>query len=291
METNLYENAIETTKDSVEEVSKTLGLNIGSLSLGNLISALITLLICILAIRLVMRVMRPLITRSRLSESLSNFILKALKVALEFVAILIVADSLGINVTALLAVFSLFGLALSLSVQNCLSNLMSGITILLTKPFEDGDFIEAGVSGTVKDIGLIYTQIQTVDNKLIYVPNSELSASKVINYSKEQNRRVDLTFGADYACPIEDVKAALRTAVSRVDGVLPEPEPFVRVAEYAASNINYVVRVWCRNADYWNVYFDLLEAVARAFDEAGVSMSYEHVNVHVLDKPETAKKD
>lgn len=291
METNLYENAIETTKDSVEEVSKTLGLNIGSLSLGNLISALITLLICILAIRLVMRVMRPLITRSRLSESLSNFILKALKVALEFIAILIVADSLGINVTALLAVFSLFGLALSLSVQNCLSNLMSGITILLTKPFEDGDFIEAGVSGTVKDIGLIYTQIQTVDNKLIYVPNSELSASKVINYSKEQNRRVDLTFGADYACPIEDVKAALRTAVSRVDGVLPEPEPFVRVAEYAASNINYVVRVWCRNADYWNVYFDLLEAVARAFDEAGVSMSYEHVNVHVLDKPETAKKD
>ena len=291
METNLYENAIETTKDSVEEVSKTLGLNIGSLSLGNLISALITLLICILAIRLVMRVMRPLITRSRLSESLSNFILKALKVALEFIAILIVADSLGINVTALLAVFSLFGLALSLSVQNCLSNLMSGITILLTKPFEDGDFIEAGVSGTVKDIGLIYTQIQTVDNKLIYVPNSELSASKVINYSKEPNRRVDLTFGADYACPIEDVKAALRTAVSRVDGVLPEPEPFVRVAEYAASNINYVVRVWCRNADYWNVYFDLLEAVARAFDEAGVSMSYEHVNVHVLDKPETAKKD
>ena len=291
METNLYENAIETTKDSVEAVSKTLGFSLGSLSLGNLISALITLLICILAIRLVMRLARRIAGRSRLSESLSNFMLKALKIVLEFIAILIVADSIGINVTSLLAVFSLLGLALSLSVQNCLSNLMSGITILLTKPFEDGDFIEAGVSGTVKDIGLIYTQIQTVDNKLIYVPNSELSASKVINYSKEPNRRVDLTFGADYACPIEDVKAALRTAVSRVDGVLPEPEPFVRVAEYAASNINYVVRVWCRNADYWNVYFDLLEAVARAFDEAGVSMSYEHVNVHVLDKPETAKKD
>ena len=291
METNLYENAIETTKDSVEAVSKTLGFSLGSLSLGNLISALITLLICILAIRLVMRLARRIAGRSRLSESLSNFMLKALKIVLEFIAILIVADSIGINVTSLLAVFSLLGLALSLSVQNCLSNLMSGITILLTKPFEDGDFIEAGVSGTVKDIGLIYTQIRTVDNKLIFVPNSELSASKVVNYSREPNRRVDLTFGADYACPIEDVKAALRTAVSRVEGILPEPEPFVRVAEYAASNIGYAVRVWCRNADYWNVYYDLLEAVAKAFDEAGVSMSYEHVNVHVLDTPAAAKKD
>ena len=291
METNLYENAIETTKDSVEAVSKTLGFSLGSLSLGNLISALITLLICILAIRLVMRLARRIAGRSRLSESLSNFMLKALKIVLEFIAILIVADSIGINVTSLLAVFSLLGLSLSLSVQNCLSNLMSGITILLTKPFEDGDFIEAGVSGTVKDIGLIYTQIRTVDNKLIFVPNSELSASKVVNYSREPNRRVDLTFGADYACPIEDVKAALRTAVSRVEGVLPEPEPFVRVAESAASNISYAVRVWCRNADYWNVYYDLLEAVAKAFDEAGVSMSYEHVNVHVLDTPAAAKKD
>ena len=291
METNLYENAIETTKDSVEAVSKTLGFSLGSLSLGNLISALITLLICILAIRLVMRLARRIAGRSRLSESLSNFMLKALKIVLEFIAILIVADSIGINVTSLLAVFSLLGLALSLSVQNCLSNLMSGITILLTKPFEDGDFSEAGVSGTVKDIGLIDTQIRTVDNKLIFVPNSELSASKVVNYSREPNRRVDLTFGADYACPIEDVKAALRTAVARVEGILPEPEPFVRGAEYAASNISYAVRVWCRNADYWNVYYDLLEAVAKAFDEAGVSMSYEHVNVHVLDTPAAAKKD
>lgn len=291
MDPTLYEEALETTKSSAEAVSDALGFSIGALSLGNLLSAVITLVVCVLAIRLVMRVVRPLILRSRLSESLSNFFLKALKIVLEFIAVLIVAESLGIDVTALLAVFSLLGLALSLSVQNCLSNLMSGIVILLTKPFEDGDFIEAGVSGTVKDIGLIYTQIQMPDNKLIYVPNSDLSASKVVNYSKEPQRRVDLTFGADYSCPIEDVKAALHTAVSRVDGVLAEPEPFIRVSEYAASNINYIVRVWCRNADYWNVYYDLLEAVAKAFDEAGVSMSYEHVNVHVLDTPEAVKKD
>ena len=182
MNTDTYQNALESTKDSIEDVNNAIGFSLGSLTLEKLITSAITLVICVLVIWLVMRVARRISAHSRLSESLSRFILKVLKIALEFMAILIVADSLGVNVTALLAVFSLLGLALSLSVQNCLSNAMSGITILLTRPFEDGDFIEAGdVSGTVKDIGLIYTQLCTLDNKDIYVPNSDLSASKIVN--------------------------------------------------------------------------------------------------------------
>lgn len=248
-------------------------------------------MICIVCIWIIMRIARRISSHSRLSESLSRFILKVLKITLEFMAILIVADSLGFNVTALLAVFSLLGLALSLSVQNCLSNAMSGIIILLTRPFEDGDFIEAGnVSGTVRDIGLIYTQLCTIDNKDIYVPNSDLSASKIVNYNREPQRRVDLTFGADYTCRPEQVKAALHNAVSLVSGILPEPAPFVRVAGYGESNIDYVVRVWCKTADYWTVYYDLMEAVGAAFDAHGVSMSYPQMNVHVLDTPESAKK-
>ena len=197
MNTDTYQNALESTKDSIEDVNNAIGFSLGSLTLEKLITSAVTLVICVLVIWLVMRVARRISAHSRLSESLSRFILKVLKIALEFMAILIVADSLGFNVTALLAVFSLLGLALSLSVQNCLSNAMSGITILLTRPFEDGDFIEAGdVSGTVKDIGLIYTQLCTLDNKDIYVPNSDLSASKIVNYNRELQRRVDLTFGA-----------------------------------------------------------------------------------------------
>ena len=384
MNTDTYQNALESTKDSIEDVNNAIGFSLGSLTLEKLITSAITLVICVLVIWLVMRVARRISAHSRLSESLSRFILKVLKIALEFMAILIVADSLGFNVTALLAVFSLLGLALSLSVQNCLSNAMSGITILLTRPFEDGDFIEAGdVSGTVKDIGLIYTQLRTLDNKDIYVPNSDLSASKIVNYSREPQRRVDLTFGADYTCRPEQVKAALHNAVSlvsgilpepepfvrvsgygesnieytvrdigliytqlctidnkdiyvpnsdlsaskivnysrepqrRVDltfgadytcrpeqvkaalhnavslvpGILPEPEPFVRVSGYGESNIDYTVRVWCKTADYWTVYYDLMEAVGAAFDAHGVSMSYPQMNVHVLDTPESAKKD
>ena len=279
MNTDTYQNALESTKDSIEDVNNAIGFSLGSLTLEKLITSAITLVICVLVIWLVMRVARRISAHSRLSESLSRFIL-------------IVADSLGFNVTALLAVFSLLGLALSLSVQNCLSNAMSGITILLTRPFEDGDFIEAGdVSGTVKDIGLIYTQLCTLDNKDIYVPNSDLSASKIVNYNRESQRRVDLTFGADYTCRPEQVKAALHNAVSLVPGILPEPEPFVRVSGYGESNIEYTVRVWCKTADYWTVYYDLMEAVGAAFDAHGVSMSYPQMNVHVLDTPESAKKD
>lgn len=289
MDATLYEDALTSTKSSLESVSEALGFSLGSLSLGKVLSAAITLLLCLVGMWLLMRMARRVSARStHLSESLRAFLLRALKIALEFIILLIVADSLGINVTSLLAVFSLLGLAVTLSVQNCLSNLMSGITILLTKPFEDGDFIEAGVSGTVKDIGLMYTQLQTLDNKVIYIPNSDLSASKITNYSKEPFRRVELTFGADYGCAVADVKAALLDAVAQVDGVLSEPEaPFARVQEYAASNVVYVVRVWCRNADYWSVYYDLLEAVDASFRAAGVAMSYEHVNVHVMNTEET----
>ena len=290
MNTDTYQNALESTKDSIEDVNSAIGFSLGNLTLEKLITSAITLVICVLVIWLVMRVARRISAHSRLSESLSRFILKVLKIALEFMAILIVADSLGFNVTALLAVFSLLGLALSLSVQNCLSNAMSGITILLTRPFEDGDFVEAGdVSGTVKDIGLIYTQLCTLDNKDIYVPNSDLSASKIVNYSREPQRRVDLTFGADYTCRPEQVKAALHNAVSLVSGILPEPAPFVRVSGYGESNIEYTVRVWCKTADYWTVYYDLMEAVGAAFDAHGVSMSYPQMNVHVLDTPESAE--
>ena len=140
MNTDTYQNALESTKDSIEDVNSAIGFSLGNLTLEKLITSAITLVICVLVIWLVMRVARRISAHSRLSESLSRFILKVLKIALEFMAILIVADSLGFNVTALLAVFSLLGLALSLSVQNCLSNAMSGITILLTRPFEDGDF-------------------------------------------------------------------------------------------------------------------------------------------------------
>ena len=275
--------AISEARQSAETVTEQLGLNIKLLTWDHLLAAVVSLIVCVIAIHLIMRILRRIVARSRLSESLGRFFLRLAKIAMQFLAILLVAGSLGFDVTARLAVFSLLGLALSLSVQNSLTNLMSGIVILFTKPFVAGEYVESGgVSGTVREIGLFYTQLTTLDNKAIYVPNSELSASKIINYTREPNRRVDLVFGAGYEHPTETVLAALREMVTAIPGALTDPAPAVHVEAYAASNIQYVVRVWCRHEDYWDVYYAVNEAVPAAFEKAGVSMSYEHVNVHMV---------
>ena len=275
--------ALISAKETSEGVKGALGFNSGMFTWDNLLSAAIALVVCILAIWIVMKILRRMMERSKLGPSLSNFILKVVKIALEFAAILIVAGSLGFDVTALLAVFSLLGLAISLSVQNLLGNLVSGVVLLMTKPIQDGEFIECGdVSGTVKDVGLFYTELLTLDNKLVSVPNSDLSASKIINYTREPNRRVDLLIGASYDSPVEDAKKALYDAIERTDKVLADPAPQVLVQEYGASVIKYTVRAWCRHEDYWDVYYGINENVPGAFKDAGVKMSYEHVNVHMV---------
>lgn len=282
MNTNAYE-AVTEARQSAETVTEQLGLNIKLLTWDHLLAAVVSLIACMIGAYLIMRILRRIVARSRLSDGLGRFFLRLAKIALQFLSILIVAGSLGFDVTALLAVFSLLGLALSLSVQNSLTNLMSGVVILFTKPFVVGEYVESGGNaGTVKDIGLFYTQMTTLDNKVIYVPNSELSASKIINYTREPNRRVDLVFGAGYDYPTETVLGALREMVTAIPGALTDPAPAVHVENYAASNIEYVVRVWCRHEDYWDVYYAILESVPAAFEKAGVSMSYEHVNVHMV---------
>lgn len=273
--------------DSVSHVSTSLsdilGFSLGKFSFNMLITAVITFFICYIAARIIRRVANHLIDRMNALDGLKNFLKKALKLLLNFILILIVADSIGIPVTSLLAVFSLLGLAISLSVQSSLSNLASGIMILLTHPFDIGDYIESTIGGTVKEIGLTYTQILTVDNKLIYVPNKDISDANIINYSKEENRRVDLTFCAEYHDDIETVKKALSEAVNSVSDIQKDPPPFIRVSEYASSSINYVVRVWCKNEDYWNVYYDLMEAVPRFYKKYEVSMAFDRLDVKIVN--------
>ena len=184
---------------------------------------------------------------------------------------------------ALLAVFSLLGLAISLSVQNLLGNLVSGVVLLMNKPIRTGDYIQAGdAEGVVKDVGLFYTELTTLDNKTVSVPNSDLSAAKIVNFTREDNRRVDLVVGASYDCDTEDVKKALYDAIARTDKVLDDPAPQVLVEEFGASVIKYTVRAWCRHEDYWDVHYGINDNVLAAFKDAGVKMSYEHVNVHMV---------
>ena len=258
----------------------------GAFSLSSLISAVITFVICLIVIKILASVAEKLLNKStKLDGTLRGFVLSAIRILLWIVAAIIVANALGINTSSLIALISVAGLALSLSVQNILANLFSGLTLLITKPFAAGDFVEvAGKTGIVKTVGLFYTQLDTLDNVAVSVPNSDVTAACVNNYNREPKRRVDMYFSAAYDEPTEKVKAAILDAISQDSRIYSDPAPFVRLFEYKGSTVSYVVRVWCNNADYWDVYFDLNENVRESFQRNGVAMSYEHVNVHVIEK-------
>ncbi len=261
-------------------ILKSLGIS----SVSALLSAAVSLVVCVIAIKLLMKLVDKVLSSSTkfVDGTLKGFVRSAVNILLWIIAVIVVANALGVNTSSLVALVSVVGLALSLSVQNILTNLFSGLTLLVTKPFAAGDFVEAaGKSGVVQTIGLFYTQLHTVDNVAINIPNGDVTASAITNYSRESIRRVDRTFTVSYDAPTETVKAAILEAVGRDGRILAEPAPFVRLLSYKDSTIEYVARVWCKNSDYWDVYFNLNENVRDAFAEKGVEFSYEHLNVHI----------
>ena len=269
----------------MEIFSSLTDIHLGKLSLSSILSAVVIFVICIIVIKIFSSLIKKALEKSKMEKGLKSFISSAVKIALWAIAIIIVAGSLGIDTASLVAVLSVAGLALSLAIQGIAANLFSGVTILATKPFVSGNYVSlGGVEGTVESIGLFHTTIKTVDNKLIYVPNSEVTSNKVTNFTHEPLRRVDITFGADYGCDAEDVKAAVMELMRGNEKVLDEPAPFVSVLSYKGSNIEYVLRAWCNTADYWDVFFAMNEGLLPALKKHGCAMSYDHVNVHVIDK-------
>ena len=274
-----------TADQAVSTVGGALASFTLNISLTLIIKVLFTIVACIIAVKVITNVLGRMLNKSRLEHTLSNFISSIFKVVLYFIAILIVLSTLGVDVTSLVALLSVAGLAVSLALQNTLSNLAGGIQLLVTKPFVAGDFVEAGAnSGKVEQVGLAYTTLITADNKVVHVPNSDIAAARIINYNVRGTRRVELKVTASYDAPIQTVKDTIGQLVAADSRIHADPAPFVRVSNYGPSSIEYTVRVWCDAADYWDVYFDLMDAMKPAFDAAGVEMTYDHLNVHVVEK-------
>ena len=273
-------------EQTVQQARENLNTLTGNLALDTLLSGIVTFLVCLIAMRIIKALVnRALSKATRLDVPVKNLITKLVTTLLWALTIIIVAGAFGINATSLVAVLSVAGLALSLSVQNLLSNFFSGIMLLINKPFKEGEFIELGDKvGTVKTVGFFNTVLNTPDNVSIAIPNGDLTGAAIKNYSREENRRVDLSFCAAYDAPTETVKKTILEAVAADKRILAEPAPFVRLLAYEDSSIRYVVRVWVKNADYWDVYFDLNEQVRESFARNGVEMSYQHVNVHMVGK-------
>lgn len=253
------------------------------LALSLVLPAVIELVVGIFVIRLIMKIVNAALEKSRLEKAAYSLITSLVRIALYLLLGLIVASGLGIDVTGVVALASVLTLAVSLSLQDMLTNVIGGFTLLYTHPFHSGDFVQiADQSGTVREIGMTYTKLTTGDNKLIAIPNSAVVSAQIVNFSAADTRRVEVTVSASYDDPTQKVLDALVLA-GTVDNALLEPAPKAVITGYGESAINYSLRLWVKTPDYWDVYFEVTKRVKDVFDEQGISMTYPHLNVH-LDK-------
>lgn len=221
----------------------------------------------------------------RLDETLANFIMSFIKIALYAAVFVSVAIVLGVPATSFITALASAGVAIGLALQGSLSNFAGGIMILLFKPFKDGDYIEgAGVSGTVKSITIFYTILDTPDNKQITVPNGSLSNSSVINYSAHETRRNDLVFTVSYESDVESVKAILLKAAYDDERVLKDPAPVALVNNHGDNGLEFTLRIWTKGADYWDANFALKERIKQLFDKYEISIPYPQMDVHIESK-------
>ena len=267
---------------NVSELISESGISIGSLTLTAALQALATLLVGLVLIRIMLNLMDRAFDRSDKLKPLKKHIRPIIKALLGVLLALVVLDSLGVKVTSFIALLSVAGLAVSLALQNSLSNIAGGIMIVTAQPYGIGDYVSiGGTEGTVDFIRLSYTKLHTPDNKEVQIPNSTVAGAIITNYNRLGCRRMDLKFTASYDAPTEDVYAALHDAMARFPQILPIPVPETHVTDYGASSIEYLARLWVKPADYWTVYWGVIEAVRETFAAHNVEMTYDHLNVHM----------
>ena len=238
-------------------IKQILNTAVGGYSLSKILSALVTLLVCLIAVRLIMKVVTRLLSRmQKVNERLQKVIRTSAK-----------------------------GLLYVLAAEDILGNVAGGLVILSSHPFALGDFIEAGgTSGTVREIGLNHTKLETANGQMILMPNKDLSSSKIINYTVLGRRRIVRTVTASYDAPTETVMTACMEAVEATANILPDPAPAVHLTDYGASSIEYTIYCWCTVENYWPAYHSINEKLRDTFAKHNVEMTYDHLNVHILDK-------
>jgi small conductance mechanosensitive channel len=251
--------------------------------LEHLLPTLILLLIGVLAIRIVIAIVNKMLKKSKLEKAAHGLIRSVIRIVLYLLLGLICASALGIDVTGVVALASVVTLALSLALQDSLTNLIGGFTLLYTRPFASGHYVEiAGQSGTVDEIGMAYTRLVTPDNKIISIPNSSVVAAEIVNYTVTGTRRLAINIYTDYDAPIEKVLAALKEAAD-IPQKLEEKGIFAEVMSYGDKGIEYSVRIWTTGDDYWDANFTINRRINAIFAREGLKMAYPQLQVH-MDK-------
>jgi small conductance mechanosensitive channel len=227
-------------------------------------------------------IIQKLINIAKFDETLTKFLSSAIYGLLLTLVVITALSQAGVKTTSFIAIIGTIGLAIGLAFKDNLSNLSSGVMIIIFRPIKTGEFVDvAGVSGTVEEINVFHTIMTTPDNKMIIVGNSKIISNNIINYSRKETRRVDLVFGISYEDNIKTAKDIILNVLANDDRVINSPaEPFVAVKELADSSVNLVARAWVKRQNYWGVYFATIENVKIKFDEAGISIPYPQIDVH-----------
>ena len=267
-------------QDFLDSINDALGANIKALPI-----AIILAVICYIIYKIVNKIFKKYSKNLPLEKNITKVINKIVDVLIIFFAIMIIASALGINTSSLIAAFSIFGLAISLSVQNIMSNVANAINIYANHPFKIDDYVDIdGIEGTVTEIGFMFTKIKTYKNEMIYMPNSKVGSAIIKNYSYEKYRRIEYTIGVSYDNNIEDVKKALLEILNEEPLVVKTEEMSIFVNDYAESSIDITLRAYTKNADYLKCLWSVKEHIKPKFDKYNISIPYPQMDLHMKDK-------
>jgi small conductance mechanosensitive channel len=269
---------LSTTWDNLLETLRTTGLEFGI----NLITAIAIFYIGRIVVGLLTRGLRKVMQAQEIDKTLESFVCNLARMVLLTFVIIASVSALGIQTTSFIAVIGAAGLAIGLALQGSLSNFASGVLIVLFRPYKVGDWVEAaGVAGTIVEVQILTTVFRTGDNKSIIVPNGQVMNSVIVNYSANDQRRVDMVVGVSYDDDLDKVRATLEDLIAADDRILDDPACTIAVAELADSSVNFVVRPWVKSGDYWGVKFDLTEAIKKRFDKEGIAFPFPQQDVHL----------
>lgn len=265
---NLKNNVLSNMKDLV------------GIDISHIPAAIITILICYIIYRILFDLLNQLLAKTKIDKHLCYIINTVIKVIVFFVFLVIISSTLGIDTTSLIAVFSLFGLAISLSIQNLMSNVAHAISILINKPYKNGDYIKINdYEGNVEEITLFNTKILTINNEMIYIPNTIMGSNTIINYTQMPNRRIELFIDTSYDDNIDTVKKVLRQIIDENPLTNKDKDIFIEVYEYATSSIRYIIRVYCNTKDYVKCKFSIISNIKKKFDENNITIPFQTINI------------
>lgn len=255
----------------------------------------LVLIFGLLAIKIAVSILARIFRKSKLDNAAGDFIVSLIKAFLYIAYIIALLSLLGVPTTSLIAMLSAFALAISLALQNTISSLASGVVIILTKPFTEGDYVDIGdKSGNVEHISIFCTRLNTPDGKVIVIPNNTVAASEIINYNTLPTRRLEIKLSVAYGTSVNKVKTTVGGVLTRHKEILQDPAPMIRLAEHGASSLDFVCRVWVKNEDYWDTNFALKEEILEAFNKNNIEIPFNQLDVHVVNtaenKPETPVK-